>query len=177
MKRTALFLVMIVSAAALFANGTGEAPADPPWNPIEITGTISVENDYPILTSGGTTYLLGAPRAAWYLDEIEEGQELTVRGHLVEEPRIDVEVAFDQHVLVDQVVLDGDVYPIAMGGPRGRADVPAGRGPMFGDDFGGVRGRMDDDLERGRFADGGRPGMPGPAGPGSWSGGRPMGRR
>jgi hypothetical protein len=70
MKRTALAVVMMVSAVALFANGAQENDWEPTWNPVEMTGTVSIVDDYPVLAANGRTYLLGAPRAAWYLGEV-----------------------------------------------------------------------------------------------------------
>ena len=129
MKRTALIILMVVSAAALFAHGASEIDRDPPWNPIEITGTVSVVDAHPVLTAGRTTYLLGAPRMAWYLDEIEEGQTITIRGHLVAEPAVDVEIEVDGHIAVAQAVIDGEVYPIGWMGPGGRAFAGPGAMP------------------------------------------------
>lgn len=158
MKRTVLMAVMMVSAVALFANGAQEPPREPVWNPVEITGTVSVVDDYPVLTAGGQTYLLGAPRAAWYLDEIEEGQTITVRGHLVDDPAIDVDVETDAHIAVDQAVVDGEVYPIGRAAAFGRrGPAVAMRGPVRGGP--GMRpygGFDDDDPERAPA----RPGAP-----------------
>lgn len=169
MKRTVLMAAMMVSAVALFANGAQEGPREPVWNPVEITGTVSVVDDYPVLTADGETYLLGAPRAAWYLDEIDDGQTITVRGHLVDEPAVEVDVETDAHIAVDQAIVDGQVYPIGrMGAFGGRGPAVAMRGPMHGGP--GMRpfGRFDgdpDDRPFGRF-DGDDDWERGPARPG-----------
>lgn len=124
MKRTIIVVLMMVSAVALFANGGQET--GPVWNPVEISGTVSLVDDYPVLTSGRETYLLGAPRAAWYVDAIDGGLEVTIRGHLVEDPVTDVAIETDGHIFVEQALVDGEVYPI--GGRGGFA--PSGRPPM-----------------------------------------------
>lgn len=133
MKRIALVGLMLATAAALFANGANEIDRDPVWNPVEITGTVSIVDDYPVLTARGTTYLLGAPRAAWYIDEIEDGQTITIRGHLVEEPRVEVDIEVDAHIAVDQAVVEGEVFALGFrGAPMGRGSAMASRGGMPG---------------------------------------------
>lgn len=133
MKRIALIGLMLAIAGALFANGASEIDREPVWNPVELTGTISIVDDYPVLTARGTTYLLGAPRAAWYVDEIEDGQTITVRGHLVEEPRVEVDIEVDAHIAVDQAVVDGEVIALGFrGAAMGRGPAIASRGGMAG---------------------------------------------
>ena len=135
MKRTILMVVMLASAVALFANGARETDREPVWNPVEVTGTVSVVDGYIVLDADGTTYLLGAPRAAWYVDELEEGQTITIRGQLIEDPVAEVELDVDAHIRVDQAVVDGEAYrigqmgfmpgPSRMAGPR-MAERPYG---------------------------------------------------
>jgi len=133
MKRMALLGLMMVSAVALFANGAREIDREPVWNPVEITGTVSVVDGYPVLTARGDTYLLGAPRAAWYVDAIEDGQTVTIRGHLVEDPVMEVDVEVDAHIAVDQAVVDGEVLVLGFrGGMAGRGPGFAGPGGMHG---------------------------------------------
>ena len=155
MKRTALAVVMMVSAVALFANGAQENDWEPTWNPVEMTGTVSIVDDYPVLTANGRTYLLGAPRAAWYLDEVEDGQSITVRGHLIDEPAVEVDVETDAHIAVDQAVVDGEVYPIGRMAAFGRGGPAVA---MRGRAHGGPFGRFDDDDDWGRGP--ARPGDP-----------------
>lgn len=155
MKRTVLLAVMMVSAVALFANGAQEDVREPVWNPVEITGTVSIVEDYPVLTARGTTYLLGTPRAAWYVDEIEDGQTITVRGHLVEDPAVDVDVETDAHIAVDQAVVDGEVYPIGARAAFGRGGpAMAMRGPTRGAPGARPYGRFDDGGKRERGPEG-----------------------
>ncbi|MFW6313721.1 MAG: hypothetical protein ACOC2N_07545 [Spirochaetota bacterium] len=134
MKRIPLIGLVLVTAGVLFANGANggnEIEREPVWNPVEMTGTISIVDDYPVLTARGTTYLLGAPRTAWYIDAIEDGQTVTIRGHLVEDPRAEVDIDVDAHVEVDQPVVDGEVIALGLRGPalRRRPAIAGGNGP------------------------------------------------
>jgi hypothetical protein len=169
MKRTALIVLMVLSAAALFANGNAEAraadgdttspewsrggrafdedftpPADVTLTPVELTGTIEIVDDHAILTADGATYLLTIPRIAWYADEVADGTEVTVRGNLTDAAIAHDEVDFDGdgHIMVDEVEIDGEVYAV---GPGGRFDMAQG----------GIRG-----ADRGRPTDDGRFGGP-----------------
>ena len=158
MKRTALILLMVLSAAALFANGNAEAEADAPdgtarewsrsgrafdedfvppeepvWNPVELTGTVELVDDHAVLTADGDTYLLTIPRLAWYADEVEEGSVITVRGQLTDSDVVHENVEFDGdgHILVQQVEIDGEVYVIGPG-PRAAMARPWAPGGMGG---------------------------------------------
>ncbi len=152
MKRTALIVLMVLSAAALFANGNSEAAADaaadgsaaqewtrggrafdedftPPEDvtltPIELTGTVEIVDDHAVLTANGESYLLTVPRIAWYADQIEDDTVVTVRGQLTDADVTHDQVDFDGdgHILVDEVEIDGEVYAI---GPGGRFDMAQG---------------------------------------------------
>ena len=141
MKRFVLFALLLVSAAALFAapvsepdgdetssdglsRGFGRSYSDRPfgpglfdggetWNPVEITGTIEFIENRPILVADGKTYLIGAPMAMLYADEVEEGTEVVIRGQLVEGLSNDlVEYNVDGHITVEQVEIDGEVLSL-----------------------------------------------------------------
>jgi len=130
MKRYMVLALMMVSAVALFANGTGELPArqDAVGDPIELSGTLEFVDGHPVLDTGDATYLLGAPRARWYEGELEAGGTMTVEGILQAEPvgpTTGLEV--DGHVAVAAATYEGEDLAVA--------DGPAGsRGARFADD-------------------------------------------
>ena len=69
MKRTAFVVLLLASAVALFANGDREAMLESSWNPIEITGTVSIVDDYPVLTAGGRTQIRLRVSSSGYLSQ------------------------------------------------------------------------------------------------------------
>ena len=179
MKRTALVLLLAVSATALFAAGSAEAPgtadmtgpewarsktgfdedftppADAVFTSIELTGTIEMVDDHAVLTADGKTYLLAIPRISWYADEVADGTVVTISGNLVEGVTHD-EVDFDGdgHITVQQVEIDGEVFAVGnqggRGGMGGGFDV-AQRGNFADDDVYGRRGSESDDWN-GRYS-------------------------
>ena len=177
MKRTALVLLLVVSATALFATGAAEAPgragfdgdftppADAVFTSIELTGTVEMVDDHAVLTADGKTYLLAIPRIAWYADEVADGSVITVSGNLVEGVTHD-EVDFDGdgHITVQQVEIDGETLVVGnQGGQGGRFDVATrgnfaddaemlGRGPMVDGDESFGRGGYADDARNGRYS-------------------------
>lgn len=160
MKRYAVLVLMMVSAAALFANGSAEATdGGIPFRgrevgtaltgeTVELTGTVAVVDGHPVLEADGETYVLGTPRAGWYADEIEEGMELTVEGVLQDHPEGPTTVAGTSgHIVVTAASTNGEPLELDLARPgfarerpdsasraadRGRrvADDEVARGPM-----------------------------------------------
>ena len=146
MKRYTVLVLMMVSAAALFANGTGEFPArqSSVGDPIELSGTLEFVDGHPVLDTGDATYLLGAPRARWYEGELEAGGTMTVEGILQTEPvgptaGLDV----DGHVAVAAATYEGEDLTVA-DGPMGA------RGARFATDSDRRGGGPPQDDARGR---------------------------
>jgi len=177
MKRTILVLLMVASAAALFANGNAERPGaadltgpdtlrsraafdedftpptDAVFTDVELTGTVEIVDGRAILTADGMTYLLAVPRIAWYEDEIEDGAVITVNGSLVEGVDHDqVDFEGDGYIAVDTVEINGEV--LALGAPGGYGAYGTMRGTYADGDvpYGG-RFSSDDWAGRGGMYD------------------------
>jgi hypothetical protein len=150
MKRYMVLVLMMVSAAALFANGTGEetdasfgargrGPAGlenravATGDPIELEGTLEFVDGHPVLNTGDSAYLLGAPRAGWYANTVEEGGDLSVAGTLRSEPVGPAsEMDVDGHVAVTSATYDGQELSIA----KGPSELSNGRFGARADDRG-----------------------------------------
>ena len=148
MKRYMVLVLMMVSAAALFANGAGEQSERPlvTGEEIELTGTLEFVDGHPVLNADGSTYLLGAPRAGWYVDQIEEGGTITVEGYLQEEPvGPTTDVASDGHVAVTSATYNGEEISFENGMPGGAR----GRMGSWNEDDRGAGPSADDEWERG----------------------------
>ena len=100
MKKSVILLVMIITAAAVFATGAQEADDDGvvelrpgelqknAWlqglDEVELTGSIVFESPVPELRSGGKDYTLTAPGAMGLVAYLEEGQRVTVKGYILD---------------------------------------------------------------------------------------------
>ena len=165
MKKTILVLFMAATAAVIFASGSQEKNNDgvielqpgprSAYNytegqeEVELKGQVKFESPVPELVSGGKTYSLFAPGAMAFYGYLEEGDDITVSGYLLDEDAAascmsgfgrrgpnamfsDDEVAMDNVIWVETVEMDGETYQLPQMG-------------QMGDDYGyGMRGgRMD----------------------------------
>ncbi len=153
-KITVAFVLIILVSAAVFSEGSQEQP-EQTWGPgqgmfqsfedytgeiITVTGRIKLEeNGFPELISGGETYEL----MYHFMDtsglNINEGDEITVKGYEVPGPRWDND-ADETHLMLTGAIINGKEYilsdydycrPPGFNGSFGR-----GRRPMMGGSFG-----------------------------------------
>ena len=166
MKRVVLVVLLLSSAALLFARGNvpdrdsvtpfgarGAGIAVEAGEPVTVTGTLGIVDDHIVLMADGETWSLGIPRAGWYLDQVPEGATVTVEGYMQDEPVAD---GIDgPHIVARAITRNGEALDLGLGqtgfGARGPAGVArgAGRGlPIADDESVGLRrgyagGRVD----------------------------------
>lgn len=139
MKRTiTVLMVLAVGAAMAMANGQAEGPgagSDEPGRrytadseSAELTGTIVEQDGHYLLATGDGTYSLSAPGSYRMGIDVEEGQELTVRGEIVEALE-DCDCGADSHIFVSEADIDGETLEVVNPGrgPNGTADAPGAR--------------------------------------------------
>jgi hypothetical protein len=170
MKRTAMIVVLLMSAAVLFARGASEDDAqeygrwsddfDPAYETreeIEVTGTFDLIDECPVIRTADGVYGISAPRGGWYVADLEVGTELELSGWLVDNSdRAEIDV--DGHILIETATVDGET--IDLGPARGRLDAPGSfadrrgmaGGPMWEEDeeFDPPRAALDGDFDRPR---------------------------
>ena len=148
MKRVLIVaaLMAVVSGGIVFATGQAEEPQTP-WQQgyfdtaesVTLRGSFTLAQGFPALQTGEGTYTLGAPRAAWIAQSIEEGTELEVEGYLIEQIQgarggwTLVPENVEGHVRVVEATLDGKTYVLDGGyGPMGGPGMMGHRGMMHG---------------------------------------------
>jgi len=133
MRRTAMIVMLLASATALFARGASEEaqtmgrfsddfePAQVVQREeVEITGTYDVIDGYPVIRVGDDVYTVSAPRGPIILDEIEVGAEVSITGWLNDDPANE-EIDVDGHIVLDSATVNGEAIDLSVGrgGPRG----------------------------------------------------------
>mgnify|MGYP006298763145 CR=1 FL=1 len=148
MKRALLIAigVALLHGGVAFANGQSEERRESwqeyhggEWQEVTMEGRFTLFDGFPALETEDGTYTLGAPRAAWVSDRLEEGAELEIEGYLVEEIRGPrggwtlVPESVEGHVRVTEATLAGKTYVFDFGhGPMGHPGMGRGWGRHHG---------------------------------------------